>query len=94
MKNEPEPYKKLAIANARGMSFMMGALVFGLISLLDALPRFSCIQSEADTILVGGAIFFTWLISWQILAELAIRAYLLLMEYQIRRIESDNKGAV
>ena len=93
MKNESGPYKKLAIANARFIAFMMGALVLMLISFLDAIPRFDCIQNAEESRLIAGTIFVAWFVSWQILAEVAIRAFLLLMKYQIQWIESDNKGA-
>ena len=92
MKNDPEHYRKLALANARFIAFMMGALVLMLISFLGAVPRFDCIQNAEESRLIAFTIFVTWFVSWQILAEVAIRAFLLLMEYQIRWIESDNKG--
>lgn len=92
MKNDPYPYRKLALSNARGIAFAMGAVVLMLISFLDAIPRFDCLQNAEETRLIGFTILVTWFVSWQILAEVGIRIFLSLMNYQIRMIEGDNKG--
>lgn len=83
MKIDSESYRKIAIVNARSISFIMGGLVLGFISLLDAIPRFDCIKNESDTFIVGGSILLVWMVSWMILTEVGIRVFFLLMKWSI-----------
>lgn len=89
VKIDSESYRKIAIVNARSISFVMGGLVLGLISFLDAIPRFDCIKNESDTFLVAGSILLTWMVSWMVLTEVGIRVFFLLMKWSM----SDPKGA-
>lgn len=83
MKIDPESYRKIAVVNARSISFVMGGLVLGLISFLDVFPRFDCFENESDTFLVAGSILLTWMVSWMILTEVGIRVFFLLMKWSM-----------